>query len=207
MSEVEIQAKGSGSENYLPDEATLKTFFESYWPYSQATGSVYWKPISLNPTTGTVWSVSEKDEAKRLIKEIQDKLSLTIGEISKLLAVSRQAVHSWMRGGAISPTKRKNLEQLHEWAQIWAEKSGNQFPDTSSWFPIRGESILNIIAKEGASSPEGKRAWEAFMAEQLETLERRAKIPSAKEILERMGASMPSEEGQERTLRRNLGRI
>lgn len=78
-----------------------------------------------NTSSGQSLYVSAAVESAKLlpqsIEAIADSLKLSAGDMAKFFGVSRQSIHNWKGGGAISETHQLSVDKLFEVAQIFSE--------------------------------------------------------------------------------------
>lgn len=96
----------------------------------------------------TVASVGLGSAAQDILR-IRETTKISISEIANTLGVSRQTVHQWIKGGAVSKRHAKRLSQLALVADVFA-KSHIEVTPYAMRRPINGgPSVLEAVAKNG----------------------------------------------------------
>lgn len=83
------------------------------------------------------------------IAHIREVTKISVSELSRVIGVSRQAIHEWIKGG---PLSSKNAQQLSELAQVidvFLESGIDVTPQILRRKIASGSSILESLNREG----------------------------------------------------------
>lgn len=171
------------------------------WPYLDGTGTWITVPeIECDPPR-----LSSKSfiATEALVRSIQDKLGLTIGQTAKALGCSRQAVHGWMRGKSVDPDNLANLRRLADWAVEWS----GLHPDRSVDPDRLDAAALEKLGSLGISSPKARSLWERRVLRPTPSERGWDSFQDANEIARRIGAEPVSELERGHRRAHNLGSL
>lgn len=93
--------------------------------------------------------VEAENTAARDIAHIRDAIKISISELARVFGVSRQAVHEWIKGGALSSRNSQRLSELAQVADILLEARINVTPQVLRRKVSNGRSILESIGEDG----------------------------------------------------------
>jgi DNA-binding transcriptional regulator YiaG len=109
------------------------------WNINQIAFDQVQVPVILNP------SASARD-----ISHVRRVLKISVTELAKIFGVSRQAVHDWINGGALSSRNAQRLSLLAEVADVFVESGVDISPQMLRRMVGSGQSILDLF-KDGSN--------------------------------------------------------
>lgn len=172
-----------------------------HWPHLDGTGSLV--PVPELECDLTSLHLQARPAAEGLVRSVQDKLGLTIGQTAKALGCSRQAVHGWMRGKPVDPHNLANLRRLADWAVEWSGLHHGR-----SIEPDRLDAaVLEKLGLLGLSNPKARELWEARVLRPTPSVPGWEALPEADEIARRIGAQPVSELERGHRRAHNLGSL
>ena len=81
----------------------------------QRSGTADWATSQMRPRVGPDSTHTQLKPALGLndtVRHIRTVLGVSATELSRLFGVSRQTIHEWIKGGAVSPDNGKKLEKI-----------------------------------------------------------------------------------------------
>ena len=171
------------------------------WPYLDGTGTWITVPeVECDPPR---LLSKPRPAAEALVRSIQDRLGLTIGQTAKALGCSRQAVHGWMRGKSVDPDNLANLRRLADWAVEWSALNPGHGVE-----PVHLDAtVLEMLGRLGVSTPTTRELWEARVLRPTPSVPDWESLPDAVEIARRIGAQPVSELERGHRRGHNLGSL
>lgn len=91
-------------------------------------------------TTG----ISEQD-----IAHIRTVTKISVTELARVFGVSRQSVHEWIKGGALSPQNAQRLWELAQATDVFLEAGIEPSPEVFRRKVAGGQSIFEAISDSG----------------------------------------------------------
>jgi DNA-binding transcriptional regulator YiaG len=119
----------------------------NYLHASAATANWDINQIEINGQSES--SAGPISNSARDIAHIRAVTKISVSELSRLFGVSRQAVHEWIKGGALSPRNAQRLSELAKATDVFLEA---EIDVTSQVFRRRiagGPSILEAFREKG----------------------------------------------------------
>ena len=83
------------------------------------------------------------------IAHIRQVLKISITELSRIFGVSRQAVHEWLKGGALSPRNAQRLSEFAQAADVFLEPGIDVPPGALRRKINGGQSLLESVGEGG----------------------------------------------------------
>lgn len=83
------------------------------------------------------------------IAHIREVTKISVSELARVVGVSRQAVHEWIKGGSISPKNAEQLSELTQVINIFLKSGINVTPQILRRKIENGPSILESLNREG----------------------------------------------------------
>lgn len=118
-----------------------------YLHASAATANWHINQIEINgehKATADPVSASARD-----ISHIREVTKISVSELARVLGVSRQAVHEWIKGGPLSPRNAQLLSELAQVADIFLESGIDVTPQILRRKIGGGQSILESVKQNG----------------------------------------------------------
>jgi DNA-binding transcriptional regulator YiaG len=97
------------------------------------------REASEDATTGSV----------RDIAHIRQVMKISVSELARVFGVSRQAVHEWIKGGALSQRNAQRLSELSQVADVLFESGVEITPQMLRRKVSGGQSLLEFVQEEG----------------------------------------------------------
>ncbi|MBK8637105.1 MAG: hypothetical protein IPN92_02075 [Chromatiaceae bacterium] len=94
-------------------------------------------------------SAGAVSESARDIAHIRTVTKISVSELSRVFGVSRQAVHEWIKGGALSPRNAQRLSELARATDVFLEAEIEVSPQVFRRKISGGTSILDAIRDDG----------------------------------------------------------
>jgi len=85
----------------------------------------------------------------RDIAHVRDVMKTSVSELARVFGVSRQAVHEWIRGGALSPRNAQRLSELAQAADVFVESGTDVTPQVLRRKISGGSSLLESVKENG----------------------------------------------------------
>ena len=83
------------------------------------------------------------------IAHIRQVMKISVSELARIFGVSRQAVHEWLKGGALSPRNAQRLSELAQVADVFLESGIDVTPQMLRRKVGSGQSLLESVKEEG----------------------------------------------------------
>ena len=83
------------------------------------------------------------------IAHIRQVMKISVSELARIFGVSRQAVHEWLKGGALSPRNAQRLSELAQVAYMFLESGIDVMPQMLRRKVGSGQSLLESVKEEG----------------------------------------------------------
>jgi DNA-binding transcriptional regulator YiaG len=109
------------------------------WNINQIAFDEIQAPTGLNPSTSA-----------RDILHVRRVLKISVTELAKIFGVSRQAVHDWLNGGALSSRNAQRLSLIAEVADVFVESGVDISPQMLRRKFGTGQSLLDSF-KDGSN--------------------------------------------------------
>lgn len=109
------------------------------WNINQIAFDEVRASTALNTSTST-----------RDISHVRQVLKISVTELARIFGVSRQAVHDWLNGGALSSRNAQRLSLLAEVADVFVESGVNISPQMLRRKVGTGQSLLDSF-KDGSN--------------------------------------------------------
>ncbi|MDO3530879.1 helix-turn-helix transcriptional regulator [Ralstonia pseudosolanacearum] len=120
-------------------------------------------PMYLHASAATAnWNINqiEIDDAREAAAEapgasvgdiahIRQVMKISVSELARVFGVSRQAVHEWIKGGALSPRNAQRLSELAQVADVLLESGVEITPQMLRRKVNGGQSLLEAVQDEG----------------------------------------------------------
>jgi DNA-binding transcriptional regulator YiaG len=120
-------------------------------------------PMYLHASAATAnWNINqiEIDDSREAVTEaaspsigdiahIRQVMKISVSELAKVFGVSRQAVHEWIKGGALSPRNAQRLSELAQVADVLLESGVEIAPQMLRRKVSGGQSLLESVQEEG----------------------------------------------------------
>ncbi|PTQ88340.1 hypothetical protein C8R30_1542 [Nitrosomonas nitrosa] len=119
----------------------------TYLHASAATANWHINQIEINgehKATADPVSASARD-----ISHIREVTKISVSELARILGVSRQAVHEWIKGGPLAPKNAQLLSELAQVADIFLESGIDVTPQILRRKIGGGQSILESLKQHG----------------------------------------------------------
>ncbi|NOC47001.1 hypothetical protein [Ruegeria sp. HKCCD7559] len=127
----------------------------------------------------TAAAATPADDAVDVLDYIANNSKLPTSEIARCLSVSRQAVYSWQKGGAIS---QDNLEKLRSIRDAVAALAEAEFKPNRNLLrrKIGGKSILDIVAAGGDVREASNRLLTSLLRDREQLAASKARVQDRK---------------------------
>lgn len=119
----------------------------TYLHASAATAN--WKINQIEIVGENASAAHSESSAARDVARIRETMKISVTELARVFGVSRQAVHEWIRGGALSPRNTKRLSELARAADVFRESGIDVTPHILRRKVGNGPSILESTAENG----------------------------------------------------------
>lgn len=121
-------------------------------------------PIYLHASAATAnWNINqiEIDDARAVVADapasaavrdiahIRDVMKTSVSELARVFGVSRQAIHEWIKGGALSPRNAQRLSELAQAADVFVESGIEVTPQLLRRKIRDGHSLLESVKEDG----------------------------------------------------------
>lgn len=119
----------------------------NYLHASAATANWHINQIEINgerKVTAAPVSASARD-----ISHIREVTKISVSELARVLGVSRQAVHEWIKGGPLSDRNVQLLSELAQVADVFLELGIDVTPQILRRKIGGGQSILESVKQDG----------------------------------------------------------
>lgn len=153
-------------QNFLDDEAgrhndlrgrlvtycvvgTFGLLSPMYLHASAATANWNINQIEINDSRA-VSADAPASASVRDITHIRDIMKTSVSELARVFGVSRQAVHEWIKGGALSPLNAQRLSELAQAADVFVGSGIEVTPQVLRRKIGGGHSLLESV-KEGGN--------------------------------------------------------
>ncbi len=83
------------------------------------------------------------------IAHIRQVLKISVTELSRIFGVSRQAVHEWLKGGALSPRNAQRISEFAQAADVFLESGIDVTPGALRRKISGGQSLLESVGEGG----------------------------------------------------------
>lgn len=144
-------------------------------------------PVYLHASSATAnWSINQigfegnqtmeaeaASSAARDLTHIRQVLKISVTELSKIFGVSRQAVHEWIKGGALSPRNAQRLSEFARAADVFLESGIDMTPGVLRRKISGGQSLLEYVG-EGSNVIEMARALVSTLSRESQQRQRLA---------------------------------
>lgn len=111
--------------------------------------------------------------ASARITHIRQVLKISVTELSRIFGVSRQAVHEWLKGGALSPRNAQRLSEFAQAADVFLESGIDVTPGALRRKISGGQSLLESVG-QGGNAIELARALVGTLSRELQQRQRLA---------------------------------
>ena len=126
---------------------TLGLLTPVYLHASSATANWSINQIEFDAAQATV--VDAASSCSRDIAHIRQVMKISVSELARVFGVSRQAVHEWLKGGALSPRNAQRLSELAQVADVFLEAGIDVSPQMLRRKVGSGRSLLESLNEEG----------------------------------------------------------
>lgn len=136
----------------------------TYLHASAATANWYINQIEINgerkATADHPVSASARD-----ISHIREVTKISVSELARVLGVSRQAVHEWIKGEPPSPRNAQPLSELAQVADVFLESGVDVTPQILRRKIGGGQSILESVKQDGKAVELARALVETMLRE------------------------------------------
>jgi len=94
-------------------------------------------------------SADALSDSARNIAHIRAVTKISVSELSRAFGVSRQAVHEWIKGGALSPRNAQRLSELTQATDVFLEAEIDVTAQVFRRKIVGGPSILEAVRENG----------------------------------------------------------
>lgn len=143
----------------------------SYLYASSATANWDINKIEFNESKEN--TVSQIRESARDIIHIRDATKISISELARVFGVSRQAVHEWIKGSALSPQNAQRLSELAQATDILLQSEIEISPQIFRRKIADGPSLFDAL-KEDSNVVDLARTLSATLVRESEQRKRLA---------------------------------
>ena len=134
---------------------TLGLLTPMYLHASSATAN--WSINQIEFESAQVVAAETVTPAASHIAHVRQVLKISVTELSRIFDVSRQAVHEWLNGGALSPRNAQRLSEFARAADVFLESGIAVTPSALRRKIKDGQSLVESV-KEGGEVIELARA-------------------------------------------------
>jgi DNA-binding transcriptional regulator YiaG len=120
-------------------------------------------PMYLNASSATAtWSINQIEfegtqvvaadvatSASGEITHVRHVMKISVSELAKVFGVSRQAVHGWLKGGALSPRNAQRISEFAQAADVFLESGIDVTPQALRRKISGGQSLLESVGEGG----------------------------------------------------------
>ncbi len=120
-------------------------------------------PMYLHASSATAnWSINQIEfdgtqvvaadvatSASRDIAHIRHVMKISVSEFARVFGVSRQAVHEWLKGGALSKRNEQRISEFAQVADVFLESGVDVTPQALRRKISGGQSILESVGEGG----------------------------------------------------------
>lgn len=126
---------------------TLGLLTPMYLHASSATANWPINQIEFDGTHAVAPDVAAS--VSRDIAHIRQVMKISVSELARVFGVSRQAVHEWLKGGALSPRNAQRLSELAQVADVFLESGVDVMPQMLRRKVGNGPSLLESVKEAG----------------------------------------------------------
>lgn len=126
---------------------TLGLLTPMYLHASSATAN--WSINQIEFEGAQVVAADAATSAAGDITHIRQVLKISVTELSRIFGVSRQAVHEWLKGGALSPRNAQRLSEFAQAADVFLESGIDVTPGALRRKISGGQSLLESVGEGG----------------------------------------------------------
>ncbi|OFV96489.1 MAG: hypothetical protein A3F68_09815 [Acidobacteria bacterium RIFCSPLOWO2_12_FULL_54_10] len=151
-------------ENFLDDDADRHNNLRGrIVTYCVAGTFGLLSPMYLHASTATAnWNINQieiggahasaTDAASTSVGDvahIRQVMKISVSELARVFGVSRQAVHEWIKGGALSARNAQRLSELAQAADVFVESGIQVTPQVLRRKIGGGRSLLESVKEDG----------------------------------------------------------
>jgi DNA-binding transcriptional regulator YiaG len=126
---------------------TLGLLTPMYLHASSATAN--WNINQIEFDGAQVVATEAASSAFRDITHIRKVMKISVSELARVFGVSRQAVHEWIKGGALSPRNAQRLSEFAQVADVFVESGIDVMPQMLRRKVGSGPSLLECVMDGG----------------------------------------------------------
>lgn len=126
---------------------TLGLLTPMYLHASSATAN--WSINQIEFEGSKVVATDAATSAAGDITHIRQVLKISVTELSRIFGVSRQAVHEWLKGGALSPRNAQRLSEFAQAADVFLESGVDVKQGALRRKVSGGQSLLESVGEGG----------------------------------------------------------
>lgn len=118
-----------------------------YLSASAATSN--WNINQIEIQAAPIQATNGRNSSARDIAHIREVLKISVTELGRVFGVTRQAVHEWIKGGALSPKNAQRLSDLAQAADVLTAEGLEISPPALRRKISNGQSLLDSVAEGG----------------------------------------------------------
>lgn len=142
---------------------TLGVLSPLYLHDSSATAN--WNINQIEIHDSRVAAVDAANDSNGEIAHIRQVMKISVTELARIFGVSRQAVHEWIKGGAMSPRNAQRLSDLVQVADVFLEAGIAVTPQVLRRKVGSGPSILDAVQDDGQAIESARKLVDTLARE------------------------------------------
>ena len=159
---------------------TLGLLTPLYVHASSATAN--WSINGIEFNDAQVATADAKCPTSNDIALIRQVMKISISELAKVFDVSRQAVHEWIKGGALSPRNAQRVAALAQVADVFLNSGIDVTPQVLRRKIEGGQSLLDSITGEGNVVEQARRLVDTLSRESQQRQRLAARLAGRQKI-------------------------